>query len=94
MCHANHLNGVGQRLLTSKYRFCSHLQVLYLWFIFLSGAHHIDLRASTADDPDWLVEQRASEIEMIKGWIDTYRRERKSVFDIYSYNGFGVAEAL
>ncbi|KAL6012825.1 hypothetical protein ACLOJK_003314 [Asimina triloba] len=41
------------------------------------GAHHIDLRAATDDDPDWLVEQRKSEIELIKGWIDEYHKEKQ-----------------
>ncbi|GLU20176.1 hypothetical protein SLE2022_363880 [Rubroshorea leprosula] len=41
------------------------------------GAHHIDLRASTQEDPDWLVEQRASEIKLIKGWLNDYYSQRK-----------------
>lgn len=40
--------------------------------ICISGAHHIDLRASTPEDPDWLVEQRATEVELIKGWLNEY----------------------
>ncbi|KAK1323785.1 hypothetical protein QJS10_CPA02g00036 [Acorus calamus] len=40
------------------------------------GAHHIDLRASTKDDPDWLIEQRETEIQIIKQWIDEYHQER------------------
>ncbi|PIA25035.1 hypothetical protein AQUCO_13300024v1 [Aquilegia coerulea] len=40
------------------------------------GAHHIDLRASTDDDPDWLVEQRKSEIKLIKSWIKNYYQEK------------------
>ncbi|XP_020597700.1 lysosomal Pro-X carboxypeptidase [Phalaenopsis equestris] len=42
------------------------------------GAHHIDLRASTKDDPEWLVELREMEIKLIKGWIDDYFQERAS----------------
>ncbi|CAN0917702.1 Lysosomal Pro-X carboxypeptidase [Linum grandiflorum] len=38
------------------------------------GAHHIDLRPSTPEDPDWLMEQRATEIKLIRGWIDDYYR--------------------
>ncbi|XP_030538919.2 lysosomal Pro-X carboxypeptidase-like [Rhodamnia argentea] len=36
------------------------------------GAHHIDLRAATAQDPNWLVEQRATEIKLIKKWLSDY----------------------
>ena len=52
------------------------------FLICVSGAHHIDLRASTADDPDWLVEQRATEIRLIKGWISDYYQKKKSVFSM------------
>ncbi|KAH6796789.1 Serine carboxypeptidase S28 family protein [Perilla frutescens var. hirtella] len=45
------------------------------------GAHHIDLRPSTAEDPDWLVEQREAEIKLIQGWLDDYF-ERRTVFDM------------
>ncbi|KAK2410390.1 lysosomal Pro-X carboxypeptidase [Trifolium repens] len=46
------------------------------------GAHHIDLRASTENDPDWLVEQRATEIKLIQGWISDYHQTYNAVFDI------------
>ncbi|KAF8404809.1 hypothetical protein HHK36_009699 [Tetracentron sinense] len=46
------------------------------------GAHHIDLRASTDEDPDWLVEQRASEIKLIEGWVNNYYQERTATFSI------------
>ncbi|KAL8231187.1 hypothetical protein R6Q57_000965 [Mikania cordata] len=46
------------------------------------GAHHLDLRAATADDPDWLVEQRASEVKIIRGWIDDYYTTMKIVFNM------------
>ncbi|CAM0947175.1 unnamed protein product [Alopecurus aequalis] len=36
------------------------------------GAHHFDLRGATKDDPDWVVEQRRQEVEIIQGWIDQY----------------------
>ncbi|KAL3726277.1 hypothetical protein ACJRO7_031204 [Eucalyptus globulus] len=36
------------------------------------GAHHLDLRAATAHDPDWLVEQRATEIKLIRKWLRDY----------------------
>nr|GEX07526.1 lysosomal Pro-X carboxypeptidase [Tanacetum cinerariifolium] len=46
------------------------------------GAHHLDLRAATADDPDWLLEQRATEVKLIKGWIADYYKKKKAVFDM------------
>ncbi|XP_050292016.1 uncharacterized protein LOC126732967 isoform X2 [Quercus robur] len=46
------------------------------------GAHHVDLRAATAEDPDWLVEQRATEIKLIEGWINNYHQERKVIFNM------------
>ncbi|KAM7251034.1 hypothetical protein ACFE04_022917 [Oxalis oulophora] len=46
------------------------------------GAHHIDLRATTSDDPLWLIEQRATEIKHIARWINQYYRESKETFDI------------
>ncbi|XP_056167902.1 uncharacterized protein LOC115685262 isoform X2 [Syzygium oleosum] len=36
------------------------------------GAHHLDLRAATAQDPNWLVEQRVTEIKLIKKWLSDY----------------------
>lgn len=48
----------------------------------VSGAHHIDLRASSAEDPNWLLEQRETEIKLIQGWIDNYRKKMKATFDI------------
>ncbi|KAG6490763.1 hypothetical protein ZIOFF_052073 [Zingiber officinale] len=44
------------------------------------GAHHIDLRAATDEDPEWLVEQRYSEIELIKGWLSEYYKQKASCF--------------
>ncbi|KVH92408.1 hypothetical protein Ccrd_005543 [Cynara cardunculus var. scolymus] len=46
------------------------------------GAHHLDLRAATTNDPDWLVEQRASEIKIIEGWIVDYYKKTKLVFNM------------
>ncbi|CAL5041696.1 unnamed protein product [Urochloa decumbens] len=39
------------------------------------GAHHLDLRYATKDDPDWVVEQRRQEVEIIQGWIDQYHQD-------------------
>lgn len=46
------------------------------------GAHHIDLRASTAEDPEWLVEQRGAEIRLIKGWISDYYLSKRASFSM------------
>ncbi|KAG0489002.1 hypothetical protein HPP92_007813 [Vanilla planifolia] len=39
------------------------------------GAHHVDLRASTRDDPKWLQDLRTSEVQIIKKWIRQYYRD-------------------
>ncbi|KAL8488540.1 hypothetical protein ACS0TY_024717 [Phlomoides rotata] len=36
------------------------------------GAHHTDLRTATRGDPDWLIEQRSREVEIIRKWISDY----------------------
>lgn len=41
------------------------------------GAHHLDLRSATKEDPEWLVEQRNKEIEIIQSWIDQYHADLK-----------------
>lgn len=46
------------------------------------GAHHIDLRAATPEDPGWLVEQRATEVRLIEGWLNDYYRDKRLVFDM------------
>lgn len=45
--------------------------------VFSTGAHHLDLRASTDIDPDWLIEQRTTEVEHIAKWIAEYMRDKK-----------------
>ncbi|KAJ8501307.1 hypothetical protein OPV22_011859 [Ensete ventricosum] len=43
------------------------------------GAHHLDFRAATKDDPKWLKEQRETEVKIIQGWIKQYYEDlRKS----------------
>ncbi|KAK6115089.1 hypothetical protein DH2020_007358 [Rehmannia glutinosa] len=46
------------------------------------GAHHLDLRPATAEDPDWLIEQRAAEVKLIQGWLDEYFDRKRAVFDM------------
>lgn len=36
------------------------------------GAHHVDLRFSTKDDPKWLTDVRKQEVEIISKWISKY----------------------
>jgi len=43
----------------------------------LSGAHHLDFRSATKDDPKWLVDQRKREMEIIQSWIDQYHTDLK-----------------
>eukprot|EP00246_Nothoceros_aenigmaticus_P015441 TRINITY_DN6400_c0_g1_i2.p1 TRINITY_DN6400_c0_g1~~TRINITY_DN6400_c0_g1_i2.p1 ORF type:complete len:178 (+),score=19.73 TRINITY_DN6400_c0_g1_i2:295-828(+) len=44
------------------------------------GAHHLDLRHSTPNDPEWLLQQRKREIRQIKQWLGQYYadKQRKS----------------
>ncbi|KAF0910550.1 hypothetical protein E2562_002992 [Oryza meyeriana var. granulata] len=45
------------------------------------GAHHIDLRPATKEDPDWLVRLRESELDIISGWLlDYYGAKRGALF--------------
>jgi lysosomal Pro-X carboxypeptidase len=41
------------------------------------GAHHLDLRAATESDPNWLVQQRAMEIRYISKWLAEVYRDKK-----------------
>ncbi|XP_061950521.1 uncharacterized protein LOC133673678 isoform X2 [Populus nigra] len=41
------------------------------------GAHHVDFRSATKDDPEWLKELRRQEVEIIQGWIDQYYPDLK-----------------
>ncbi|KAK8919050.1 hypothetical protein KSP39_PZI021276 [Platanthera zijinensis] len=46
------------------------------------GAHHIDLRSSTKDDPRWLSDLRDAELKLIKSWLNEYYLEKKSSYCI------------
>lgn len=50
----------------------------------LTGAHHIDLRPSTDEDPDWLVNFRETEINIIKGWLSDYYNAIGASFSVIS----------
>jgi len=43
------------------------------------GAHHLDLRSATKGDPDWVIEQRRQEVEIIQGWIDQYHQDMAEI---------------
>ncbi|KAJ0025529.1 hypothetical protein Pint_08092 [Pistacia integerrima] len=36
------------------------------------GAHHVDLRFSTSEDPKWLQDVRKTEANIIANWISQY----------------------
>lgn len=38
----------------------------------MAGAHHVDLRFATSEDPQWLRDVRKREIGIMKGWIAEY----------------------
>ncbi|KAJ4705326.1 lysosomal Pro-X carboxypeptidase [Melia azedarach] len=39
------------------------------------GAHHVDLRFSTSEDPKWLIKARQKEVKIIRKWISQYYQE-------------------
>ncbi|GAY64889.1 hypothetical protein CUMW_237060 [Citrus unshiu] len=46
----------------------------------INGSHCLDiLRANQSSDPDWLVTQRETEIEIIEGWISKYYADLKAI---------------
>ncbi|CAA6657656.1 unnamed protein product [Spirodela intermedia] len=55
------------------------------------GAHHIDLRSSTEEDPEWLTSQRASEVNLIRGWINDYYEERRAAQGVENVVDFAAS---
>ncbi|XP_019258787.1 PREDICTED: lysosomal Pro-X carboxypeptidase isoform X2 [Nicotiana attenuata] len=41
------------------------------------GAHHVDFRSKTKNDPDWLIMQRKQEVAIIRKWLEEYYRDLK-----------------
>jgi len=46
-----------------------------------AGAHHVDLRFSTKEDPKWLQDVRKKEIRIISRWLQQYYKDSKSLSD-------------
>ncbi|XP_071910722.1 uncharacterized protein [Coffea arabica] len=42
------------------------------------GAHHVDLRFSTPEDPEWLKHARRREVKIIESWLSQYYRSSSS----------------
>lgn len=50
-----------------------------------AGSHCLDiLRANKSSDPEWLVMQRKTEVEIIQGWISEYYADLKELGLIHS----------
>nr|XP_016457960.1 PREDICTED: lysosomal Pro-X carboxypeptidase-like isoform X2 [Nicotiana tabacum] len=41
------------------------------------GAHHVDFRSETKNDPGWLIMQRKQEVAIIQKWLEEYYRDLK-----------------
>jgi hypothetical protein len=44
----------------------------FLLDFLLTGAHHVDLRFSSKEDPQWLKDVRKQEVKIIAKWISQY----------------------
>lgn len=42
------------------------------------GAHHVDLRFSSKEDPQWLKDVRKLEVNIIASWISQYHQDLQS----------------
>ncbi|KAE8812059.1 Lysosomal Pro-X carboxypeptidase [Hordeum vulgare] len=65
----------GMRDPWSGGRVLKNISYIIIALVTEKGGHHLDLRSTTKDDPDWLVEQRRLEVEIIHGWIDQYNKD-------------------
>ncbi|XP_004494225.1 uncharacterized protein [Cicer arietinum] len=43
------------------------------------GAHHVDLRFSTKEDPKWLKDVRRQEVKIIESWISQYHQDLATI---------------
>lgn len=53
-------------------------QIFYIE-LFYAGSHCLDLLPSLADDPEWLVKQRKTELNIVTKWINKYYVDLKQV---------------
>lgn len=44
-------------------------------FILIAGSHCLDLHSEKPSDPQWLVTQRNTEVNIIKRWIEEYQAD-------------------
>ena len=44
------------------------------------GAHHVDLRFKSSEDPEWLKDVRKQEIKIIAKWISQYYHDLAQLF--------------
>lgn len=49
--------------------------------ILFVGAHHLDFRSATKEDPEWVTMQRKQEVQIIQKWIDQYHSDLSSNAD-------------
>ena len=40
-----------------------------------AGSHCLDIASEREDDPDWLITQRKSEMDIVDGWISKYQAD-------------------
>ncbi|KAL5060325.1 hypothetical protein RYX36_031929 [Vicia faba] len=57
--------------------YCKHeYDIVPHWIIAeFGGAHHVDLRFSTKEDPEWLKDVRKQEVKIIASWISQYYQD-------------------
>lgn len=72
--------------------YCFSFQVLQAWnsypfHLTPVGAHQVDFWSKTKDDPDWLVEIRRQEVEIIQKWVGWALRKLLSQgYNKYQHN--------
>jgi lysosomal Pro-X carboxypeptidase len=40
--------------------------------VYIAGSHHVDLRFSSKEDPEWLKQVRVKETRIIARWLKQY----------------------